>query len=251
MAGEDRTFSQRFEYKYLTTDAQADMARDFTQQYLQLDSHADESLDNQYCIASLYLDSPTLTLYNGTVMGEKNRFKLRVRCYDDDPASPAFLEIKARKNDVIFKKRAGVRKTSLEDILGTYWSNSDDLIDPSDTEMGALENFCELAAVTRARPKVVVRYMREAYVDPWGGSVRVTFDRELAGLPTDETEVTRNGSGWTSVGAAFHVIEVKFTDSFPNWAREMVQACNLQRTSAAKYITCIDTLMEQGTRLVG
>ena len=59
---------------------------------------------NSYRICSLYIDSPQLFLYNQTVLGEKNRFKLRIRFYDDDPAHPAFLEIKRRVTDVILKE---------------------------------------------------------------------------------------------------------------------------------------------------
>ena len=52
-------------------------------------------------ITSLYLDSSALHLYRQTVQGIKNRFKLRIRFYDDNPGNPAFLEIKRRVTDVI------------------------------------------------------------------------------------------------------------------------------------------------------
>ena len=47
-----------------------------------------------YHVHSLYLDSPAYELYHETTEGVKNRFKLRMRFYDDSPEAPVFLEIK-------------------------------------------------------------------------------------------------------------------------------------------------------------
>lgn len=44
---------------------------------------------------------------------QTNRFKLRIRFYDDIPASPAFLETERRLTDVIRKERAALRREGI------------------------------------------------------------------------------------------------------------------------------------------
>ena len=57
-----------------------------------------------YPIVSLYLDSPDLQLCRESLTGVKNRFKLRIRSYTDEPEYPRFLEIKRRINQVIYEE---------------------------------------------------------------------------------------------------------------------------------------------------
>jgi hypothetical protein len=38
------------------------------------------------------------------------------------------------------------------------------------------------------------------------------------------------------------VLELKFTNRFPNWMRQMVGIFDLERTSVAKYVSCTRTL---------
>src|ERR1017187_9594576 len=52
-------------------------------------------------VHSLYLDSDRLTTYWATVHCEMERFKLRLRYYDEDPNTPLFFELKRRVNDCV------------------------------------------------------------------------------------------------------------------------------------------------------
>mgnify|MGYP000641483938 CR=1 FL=1 len=56
------------------------------------------------------LDSDDLAIYWGTINGDKNRYKLRLRFYEDNPNAPIFFEIKRRMNDAILKQRGGVKR---------------------------------------------------------------------------------------------------------------------------------------------
>ncbi len=47
----------------------------------------------------LYLDSNHLRTFHAANDGERNRYKLRIRYYDDDPYSPVAFEIKRRMNE--------------------------------------------------------------------------------------------------------------------------------------------------------
>lgn len=87
----ERMVAQRFEAKYILTEAAAQAIISYIQPYVHPDPHG-----RIYPINSCYLDSDDLKLYWSSEMGEKNRFKLRVRSYSEKPEAPLFLEIKRR-----------------------------------------------------------------------------------------------------------------------------------------------------------
>lgn len=233
--------SSRFELKYLIQEPCARAIRDFMRGYLVVDEHADPRNGNQYPVHSVYLDNGNYALYRSTTHGHKNRFKLRARFYNERPKSPVFFEIKARHTDVILKQRAAVRRRSAQDLLAGQWPKPADLVASDNSAFGPLQRFTSLQSMLNASGKVLVSYMREAYVTPDDNSVRVTFDREL------KTAVYR---GVFSMGAMAIrpvrvdgvVLEIKFTDAFPVWLREMVRVFDLERRPFAKYVTCIDAL---------
>jgi len=243
MASSCATDGQRFEYKYLVTEAQAQVIRGYACAYLAPDGHTDAALGNTYPVYSLYLDSGGLALYYSSRGGNKNRFKLRVRCYDDCPDTPVFFEVKTRRGDAVGKRRACVRRDAVARLLGSFCPSSSDLAVRSAEVCGAAHRFCELGAALMARPTAQVRYVREAYVDRDGGPLRVTMDREIACLRADRPMVEAGGAGWVALRNRWVVLEIKFTDTFPLWAREMVEALGLTRTSSAKYVQSVDALM--------
>lgn len=235
---------QRFEYKYLIDRERARLASAIAAAHLVPDIHADTLQGNEYPVYSLYLDTRGLALYGSSVAGEKNRFELRVRCYD--ARGPAYFEIKARRGDVVFKSRAAVHREFAERVAGGFCVVREDLVNFSPDGLATVEEFCRLGASLLARPTVWVHYRREAYVDPRGTGARVTLDRHLMCRWTTSAAPEPDGPGWVALPEDWVVLEVKFTDTYPNWAREMVQALDLVRTSMAKYVNAVDTLARFG-----
>src|SRR4051794_30791922 len=101
MSQDHRLMASRFELKYLVYEETALRIRDFVRQYLELDEFGIGKADSSYPVHSLYLDSKSLEIYWRTVNGDKNRYKLRLRYYNDDPDTPVFFEIKRRMNNII------------------------------------------------------------------------------------------------------------------------------------------------------
>jgi hypothetical protein len=230
--------SSRFELKYLVSEATARAIRDFCLSYLEPDEHDDPAEGFEYSVSSLYLDSPSLVLCRSTMQGHKNRFKLRIRFYDDSPDSPAYLEIKRRLNDVILKQRCAVRRSSIPRILAGHWPATDDVLDKGPRGHVAMMRFCELAGNLQAEGKVFVSYRREAYVTAQSNSVRLTFDRRLFGARyTGSGSLHYNGDRVYPEMAGV-ILELKFTDRFPVWMRHMCRVFNLERRSVAKYVLC-------------
>ena len=85
---------QRYEHKYIVREDAALALRDFVSSYLDLDPFGATQPNLSYPVHSLYFDSPDLHLYHTTINGDKNRYKLRIRFYEDRPKSPVYFEIK-------------------------------------------------------------------------------------------------------------------------------------------------------------
>ena len=236
-----RLQSSRFELKYVIHPSLVRPVREFTLSYLEPDEHADPKDNWEYPVHSLYLDSPTLALARATIQGHKNRFKLRIRFYDHKPESPVFFEIKRRVADVILKQRANVKRSALPGLLAGEMPRWEHLTkaDADDSEFGALQQFCSLRDMLRADGQAYVSYKREAYVTPNDNSVRLTFDRNISGTPYRGTFDLDNTRGAVHPKVNGTVLELKFTDRFPNWMRQLVEVFDLERRSMAKYVACV------------
>ena len=233
--------SRRFEFKYVISESVANAVREYLRGHLTLDEHDDPDNPLGYVGCSLYLDNPQLTLYTQTLHGHKNRFKLRIRFYDDNDEGPAFLEVKRRENFVIRKKRATVTREAALQIIKGAWASPSMLYKPG-VGLDALESFCNLSKSINADGCAYVLYRREAYVCPASDQYRVTFDRGLVGgtySPGSKLQIPVTGSA-PEVGGV--VLELKFTDRFPEWMHDLTETFNLQRTSVPKYCLCVESL---------
>jgi len=238
--------SSRYELKYLIDETRARAVRDYTRCHLVPDAYALHNPNHEYAVHSLYLDSPDLALCRATRHGQPNRFKLRVRFYDEDPDTPVFFEIKRRLDRVIHKRRAAVDRRALPRLLAGMRPSRSDLRRRDSGEFGVLDRFGGLCHAIGAEGRVFVSYLREAYVTPRDNSIRVTFDRQLT---------ARRFGGALSLEAAGDVIvprvggvvlEVKFTDRVPRWVPNMARMFDLQRCSFAKYVVCVRKLPRPG-----
>jgi hypothetical protein len=227
----------RFEYKYLIDERCAREVRDFARAYLVRDEHAIPELKWAYPTHSIYLDGPGLPLYYSTVHGHKNRFKLRVRFYTEKDADPVFFEVKRRVHDTILKDRALVHRHRALGLMNGETPRREDLVNPADLDAwSSLRRFHEMQSNIGARPRVFVSYMREAWIKPDDDHVRLTFDRDLYGGKFDGTfHVKKEVKCPPLLPGAPCVLELKFTDRFPFWFREMVRSLNLERRQMAKY----------------
>jgi len=244
-----RLQGSRFELKYVIDERRARSIVPFLRCHLVPDEHADPRESLRYDVHSLYLDSPGYILHRSTCQGHKNRFKLRIRFYDDLPQSPVFFEIKRRQNEIIVKRRAAVRRVALKRLLVGQWPRHDDLFRADTDAWAALLRFCSLRDTIQARGKVFVSYTREAYVTPDDDSVRVTLDRSILARRFNGVFLLAGGKCHPVMSNRV-ILELKFTNRFPLWMRELVRSFDLERRSIAKYIKCVQALPNRQLRLV-
>ena len=248
MFQDQRLQKQRFELKYLIPECGTPPLRDFVQCYLELDDFSAGRPDLSYPVHSLYLDTEDLRTHHATQNGDKNRFKLRLRYYDDAPDSPVYFEIKARVDNCILKTRCPVRRAAVPLVLAGHLPDPDQILTNDPAQYGAIQRFNRLMLQLNARPKAHNSYLREAWVSPMNNSVRVTFDRNIRIEPFFKADAVVPMSHPTRVYSHAVVMEIKFTNRFPNWLRDLVEQFGLMQFSAAKYSGGVDLAGEQWFR---
>ena len=82
--------------------------RDFVRSYLDVDEYGDGQPDFSYPVHSLYLDSDLLTIYWGTINGDKNRYKLRLRFYNDHRPHSAFGDADPKTPMEVYREPAAI-----------------------------------------------------------------------------------------------------------------------------------------------
>ena len=246
----DRMQKQRFELKYLINEETALMVRDFVRSYLDFDEYSVGKPNYSYPVHSLYLDSDDLKLYWQTINGDKNRFKLRLRYYSTHPDAPVFFEIKRRKNNTIEKQRGGVRQDSVAMLLSGHLPQAEHLVSKNPNGLVALQRFCELTYQMHAKPKVHVGYMREAYVSD-DDNVRVTIDRKVYGEANLDYSIKTEMFDPVLSFPRNVILELKFTNRFPDWFRELVRIFHVMQCGAAKYCESVQGIGFEKLKAIG
>jgi hypothetical protein len=232
----------RFERKFVVSESTAEAIRSFVTGYLPVDEHMTADQPRGYRVYSLYLDTPSRKLYQQSCDGIKNRYKLRVRFYDTKEDGPAFLEIKQRTTETVHKMRAIVSKRAAETMLRGGWITPADLLSNGVASMRAFAEFCQRREQLKAEGAAFVSYIREAFVSQTAESVRVTFDREIAGRPYDPRTGLTVPDDESMIKVNGVVLELKYNGRAPRWMHDLVTTFGLQRLSFPKYVYAMDAL---------
>ncbi len=238
---------QRFEHKYQIDEPTALRIRDFVSGYLSPDKFGATQPDLSYRVHSVYLDSPDFRTYQNTVNGDRNRYKLRFRFYENGDDKPFYAEVKRRFDKVIAKKRAGLYREALPLILNGHIPEPDYFTEPEPFYYESAEYFCKYVNHLQARPVTHVCYDREAWMaDDGNNKIRVTIDRNVYSEYYNRLDLTTEMRNPVSVFGNNIILELKFTDRFPNWFRDLVQHFGLRQGPAAKYVDGVYNMGETG-----
>ena len=157
----DNTLLCRYELKYRIRESKAQAIARYIQSYISPDKYSRRLPNFEYPICSLYFDSDEFDLCRETLEKKTNRFKLRIRFYDEDPKSPCFFEIKRRLNRIILKGRARINKDRIQSVI--HGDIISDLKYKKDQEV--IRQFQFYLKMLQANPTVLVRYSRQAFED--------------------------------------------------------------------------------------
>jgi SPX domain protein involved in polyphosphate accumulation len=234
MSQDHSIMASRYELKFIIPQRVALQIRQFVRQHLELDEFGQGQPDSSYPVHSLYFDSDDWKIYWRTMNGDKNRYKLRLRYYSDDPATPIFVEIKRRMKDIILKQRGRIEHTAVPELIAGHFPKGPQL--RSADEAHAIEQFLQLMLNVQAKPKLHIAYEREAYVNDHNNEVRVTFDRNVRAVTRFDGKICTEMSRPIICTRDQVILELKFTNRAPFWYRDLVQTFNCFQTGAAKFV---------------
>ncbi|MGI8604651.1 MAG: VTC domain-containing protein [Verrucomicrobiales bacterium] len=239
---------ERFEQKFVIHPRLVAPIREFIRPFCIPDPNGRGDIP-EYIVTTLQLDTPSMDL---ALMKEKKffaRFKLRVRTYglDAPPKAPIFLEVKRKIGSVIVKSRAKMNRATYHEKCVTHPETAPLLKTAKDNAV--FLEFCRISNEISARPKMLIRYIRESYFGANDDYARVTFDRRISYRPTRDWilpgEEVADWRFWrpmdTPVGFrrpyAGYIFELKSMRDTPTWMLETIERFNLTNTGFCKYAT--------------
>jgi hypothetical protein len=207
-----------------------------------------------YRVSSLYFDTADLSAYWEKIDGEAARRKFRLRYYSvdagDEPAArTAFMEIKHRIDNTVFKERVRMTDEGANAVLrdATELRRLGEHVAGDDRRKLATIDAIERQA---SRPGfaavVVVTYLREAWIGRRDRRLRWTFDSCCrAVVPAAYADVGIQ-AGTPFVADDRVIMEVKFDHAIPLWARDALMRHGIQLRRFSKYGEAVQALAGAG-----
>ena len=192
----------------------------------------DENMENEegYLISSLYFDDMYNSALKEKISGSRFRKKYRIRCYERSNKLIR-LECKRKYNEFISKSSATLTVDEYYAILaGNY-----NILEKRQEEVCR-----ELFAYHKTRllrPKVVVEYLREAYVFP-AGNVRITIDKDISSSIENHDMFADDYITRKVLDEGIMVLEVKFDDFIPTQVLAILQTAMTEKCAISKYVMC-------------
>ena len=182
--------------------------------------------DGCYKIRSLYFDNYADKAVTDKLSGQSRREKFRLRYYNDD-ISFIRLEKKSKMNKGCYKESAVVTFEQCQEILNGYYNSL------LSQETPLLSELYSKIRCQNLRPRMIIDYIREAYVYA-AGNVRITIDSDIKSSSNTTDFLIPDIPTIPSANAI--VLEIKFDGFLPDIIREMIQLNNRQTTEFSKYV---------------
>ena len=231
----------RYELKFPITVQQKHRFLEAARDRLQPDPHGTNAV---YRVSSQYFDTSDFAAYWEKVDGEAIRKKYRLRYYSVEAGrqahvGAAFMEIKHRINNTVYKERVRLSDDGAEKIL----SDSKQLVHLADHVVGedrakqsTIDSVVRAASVPGFAAANVITYLREAWMGQEDDQrLRLTFDtRCQAYSPSQYLDVNSEAGSSVLPGNMF-IMEIKFNHAIPCWIREIVASHGVTLQRFSKY----------------
>lgn len=220
--GEDDA-ATAYEVKFLLTEEQVAEVAARLAGRLALDPYADPAMGNAYFTTSVYTDTPNFDVFYRTDGYDRDKF--RVRRYG--ASGPVFVERKTKNGDKVRKHRARIDAAEVPELaaesLNGEWAG---------------EWFHSQLLQKQLRPVCRIAYERVAYLGTAdGGTVRLTFDRNIRGVLVSEWKLEAVGEVPPLLDRV--VCEFKFRNAMPALFKGIVADLALTPNPVSKYRTFV------------
>lgn len=243
------TYRRRFERKYIIDFATYLNIKKDIEKYFVPDKYGDK--EGRYTVSSLYYDSPDWRFYNEKEAGIENRVKVRLRTYKDLcgnpllPKNQVLLEIKRKFGFCIVKKKLMLEENEAKKFLEKPDLNKEFLNQFKDKlAKSVLIESAYLKYLYNLRPAIVVKYIRQAFVNKFGPPVRITFDSNIKYRITNLIANDIICKDY-SLNPKYLILEIKYDEIFPIWIERLIEKHNLPLQNFSKYCESVDKLFEK------
>jgi hypothetical protein len=216
----------RHEFKYFINNHEHYSLRNKLKILMKSDRHSDNN--GNYHIRSLYFDDIYNTALYEKQAGILQRKKYRIRIYNlnDDVIK---LEKKSRIGQFVNKESFILNRDQVNKIMSYDYS----FLLKLENKL-ANEFYFDLKN-NLFRPKVIVDYIREAYVLNFN-NIRVTFDKHLkTGLESIDL-FNKNLMLMNVIDEPQTIVEIKFSNMLPDYLKSALQIKSNQRLAISKYV---------------
>lgn len=191
------------------------------------DPFGDPQLGNAYRVSTMYCDTAQLDAFHR--VGAHRRRRYRLRRYGVEPH--IYLERKTRRGLCVRKRRTAIDRGDLP-LLGQELAAAD----------WPGRWFHEQRCRRGLHPVCCLFYLRTALVGADDdGPLRVTFDRDICGLPADRWSFPSSDHA-VPVLPAHVVCEFKFRRALPGLFKAILHDLQLAPTGVSKYRHCLHML---------
>ncbi|MCD7810786.1 MAG: polyphosphate polymerase domain-containing protein [Ruminococcus sp.] len=186
----------------------------------------------EYGVYNIYYDTYDDFLIRESLSKPYYKEKIRLRSYFS-PAKPddiVFLEIKKKIGGIVAKRRVTMTLDESYEYLRTREK-------PQSSKFITNQVFHELDAfldMYDVSPKQYISYQRTAFFGKDNSDFRVTFDRQITGRRVD-LSLDLPSYGDQLIGEDQRLMEIKISDSVPEWLIEKLSELHIYKTSFSKY----------------
>lgn len=227
--GPTDSVSLRHELKYYINYRDYVLLRSSLKALISPDPNADGN--NSYHVRSLYFDDIYETALLEKIAGNDSRYKYRIRIYNFQDNVIKF-EKKFKVGQYVGKDSISLTRDEYERIMA---GDFDFLKDRN--EQLAKEIYLEMKMYL-LRPRVIVDYVREAYVSPFE-NCRITFDKDLRAGHMLNDIFDPQTPVMPMYDTGVMVLEVKFNRYLPEFIRRVLNNINAaDRCAISKYVIC-------------
>jgi len=219
----------RYEYKYLISAKSAELLKHQLGALLRPDEHADSN--GEYLIRSVYFDDDACSGYYEKLAGVNIRNKYRLRFYNLNPEWIVF-EAKRKHGQLVRKDALPVSKAVAVRMLSGASLTAQEKREP------LLAEFDALSCGQGLKPRVIVDYMRTAFVYPVN-NVRITLDRDICAESFHMDRVFQRFASVPVMERDEVVLEVKFSEWLPPFLSQTLSGVPQILQANSKYCNCL------------
>jgi SPX domain protein involved in polyphosphate accumulation len=229
----------RREIKYQIPLEMVEPICEFIEPFCEIDKYSARSPDLYYTINSLYLDNHNMLLLERKRANLARRYSMRIRSYGENPIYPAFMEIKAKADLMINKRRCAITTPDTIEFMKTGVAAPDN----PDLKHPVLQNACYKMLRLGLKPVMMTQYRRKAYFGMFDEYSRITFDRQMRCYPETEFNIMPierrlvnydHEEKYRSLDGNI-VLELKCELKVPPYFSALIKKFNLTQSSFSKF----------------